>query len=84
MGHSSESVALLTLEAVCCVQIQVQLPYHHTQNPKSGLNFSSSTVVISGHTDVHAQSFSCVQLFTPTWTAAHEAPLSMEFSKQEN
>ena len=27
--------------------------------------------------------FSCVQLFANPWTAAHQAPLFMEFSKQE-
>ena len=27
--------------------------------------------------------FSCVQLFTTLWTAACQAPLSMEFSRQE-
>ena len=27
--------------------------------------------------------FSCVQLFVTQWTAAHEVPLSMGFSKQE-
>ena len=28
-------------------------------------------------------SFSRVRLFATTWTAAHQAPLSMEFSRQE-
>ena len=27
--------------------------------------------------------FSCVQLFATPWTAAHQAPLSMGFSRQE-
>ena len=27
--------------------------------------------------------FSCVQLFVTPWTVAHQAPLSMEFSRQE-
>ena len=27
--------------------------------------------------------FSCVQLFATLWTVSHQAPLSMEFSKQE-
>ena len=30
-----------------------------------------------------AQSLSCVLLFTAPWTVARQAPLSMEFSKQE-
>ena len=29
------------------------------------------------------KSFSCVQLFATPWTVAHQAPLSMEFSRQE-
>ena len=32
---------------------------------------------------VHAQSLSCVQLFSTPWTVARQAPLSMEFSRQE-
>ena len=32
---------------------------------------------------VCAQSLSCVQLFTTQWTVANQAPLSMEFSRQE-
>ena len=30
-----------------------------------------------------AQSLTCVQLFATPWTVAHQAPLSMEFSRQE-
>ena len=30
-----------------------------------------------------AHSLSCVQLFAAPWTVGHQAPLSMEFSKQE-
>ena len=30
-----------------------------------------------------AQPFRCVQLFVTPWTVAHQAPLSMEFSRQE-
>ena len=29
-------------------------------------------------------SFSCVQLFVTPWSIAHQAPLSMEFSRQEH
>ena len=32
---------------------------------------------------VCAQSLSCVQLFGTPWTAGHQAPLPMEFSRQE-
>ena len=32
---------------------------------------------------VHAQSLSHVRLFGTPWTIAHQAPLSMDFSRQE-
>ena len=32
---------------------------------------------------MHTQSLSCVQLCATLWTVAHQAPLSMGFSKQE-
>ena len=32
---------------------------------------------------VHAQLLSCVQLFATPWTAARQAPVSVEFSRQE-
>ena len=32
---------------------------------------------------VYAQFLSCDQLFATPWTIAHQAPLSMEFSRQE-
>ena len=32
---------------------------------------------------VGVQSLSCVRLFVTPWTVAHQAPLSMEFSRQE-
>ena len=33
---------------------------------------------------VCAQSLSCVQLFETSWSIAHKAPLSIEFSRQEH
>ena len=35
------------------------------------------------HTHAHVESFSRVQLFTTLWSVAHQAPPSMEFSRQE-
>ena len=32
---------------------------------------------------MHAQSLSCIQLFVTSWSVAHQAPLSMRFSRQE-
>ena len=33
---------------------------------------------------MHAQLLSCVQRFVTPWTVAHQAPLAMEFSRQEH
>ena len=35
------------------------------------------------HRVLCAQSLSCVQLFVTPWTVAHQAPLSMDFPRQE-
>ena len=35
------------------------------------------------HEKVKVKSVSCVQLFVTLWTVAYQAPLSMEFSRQE-
>ena len=32
---------------------------------------------------MRAQSLSCVRLFVTPWTVTHQAPLSMEFSRQD-
>ena len=39
------------------------------------LSFDTVSVVLSH--------FSCIQLFVTPWTVARQAPLSMEFSRQE-
>ena len=43
----------------------------------------SHAVLFSVPTCEHAQELSRVQLFGTLWTVAHQAPLSMGFSKQE-
>ena len=48
---------------------------HHKD---SGMFFESNDMCM------HAQSLSCVQLFSTPCTAALQAPLSMEFSRQES
>ena len=35
---------------------------------------------VPGHSYIHAQLLSHVQLFAISWTVAHQAPMSMEFS----
>ena len=39
---------------------------------------------VLGNFVAHTQSFSCVQLFATLQTVAHQAPLSMGFSRQKN
>ena len=41
------------------------------------------TLLLCVHTSMHAQSLSCVHLFVTLWPVAHQAPLSMEFFRQE-
>ena len=38
---------------------------------------------VSGRLCVHAKSLQSVQLFVTPWTVAHQAPLSMGFSREE-
>ena len=55
------------------------LPFSCPWAKKSRLVFPA----LLKHAQVHAQSLSHVQLFATPWPAAHQAPLSMEFSRQE-
>ena len=43
----------------------------------------TSTTTVTNKVGYCAQSPSCVQLFATPWTVAHQAPLSMGFSRQE-
>ena len=40
-------------------------------------------VCVCAHVHVHTCALICDQRFATPWTVAHQAPLSMEFSKQE-
>ena len=44
---------------------------------------ASHVTEVSSCLCVHAKSLSRVQLFATPWTVAHQAPLSMGFSRQE-
>ena len=52
----------------------------HRQKTKQNSNHTLYTKLIH---KVKVKSLSCVQLFVTAWTAAHQAPLSMGFSRQE-
>ena len=39
--------------------------------------------VMDNEVCMHAQPLTCVQLFATPWTVAHQAPLSIRFSRQE-
>ena len=54
------------------------------QGPSSFFSCAQLLTQHVGTTGAHyAQSFSLVQLFATSWTVAHQAPLSMGFSRQE-
>ena len=52
----------------------------HLSFYKHLLNYLLCAIILLG---VHAQSLSRVQLFATPWTLAHQAPVSIEFSRQE-
>ena len=52
-------------------------PYDPLSNP------SPPAFNLSQHKFISVQSLNCVQLFATLWTIARQAPLSMEFSRQE-
>ena len=57
-------------------------PYCYSSHLSDGLQTPSSKVT-EACIQMCAPSLSCVQLFAASWTAAHQAPLSTEFSKKE-
>ena len=59
------------------IRIEINLP------PTMGLRFLTHLVLFSVCTCVYAQSFQSCLILVTLWTAAHEAPLSMGFSRQE-
>ena len=57
-----------------------------TTNPGNLLNFSKFLLLLPGTLAILSSqhsSQSCVRLFATPWTVAHQAPLSVEFSRQE-
>ena len=67
-------------------------PQHSSQKSESHLEQSAPTNHYPGHhlsciildqACMRAQSLSRVRLFATPWTVAHQAPLSMEFPRQE-
>ena len=57
----------------------IWIPLHQTQENLQGVHKAGNT---GEYACVHSH-FSCVQLFATLWTVAHQAPLSMGFSRQE-
>ena len=56
------------------------------QHPKKNMYFSSTIwhwVFLTVMCACVLSHFNCIQLFTPLWTVAHQAPLSMGLSRQE-
>ena len=69
---------------------------HHSHTVRLGFTFplsgwfpwqcpsnNLSPVFITNHLSQYAYLLYCVQLFATPWTAAHQAPLSMGFPRQE-
>ena len=69
-----------SLAAFLTIQI---FPSTHKHRRSFRLAFSSSCQWPPSNIRVCAQSLSCVQRFVTPWTAARQAPLSMEFSTQK-
>ena len=67
---SSQHRTLTHVSYVSCIGRQILYHQHHRGSPISGI------IVI-------VQSLSRVLLFATLWTVAHQAPLSMGFSRQE-
>ena len=47
------------------------------------LNWQADSLPLSHQAACRLSHFSCAQLFVPPWTVAHQAPLSVGFSRQE-
>ena len=50
---------------------------------EEGFNWSFINLIVKSKRKVKVKSLSCVQLFVTPWTVAHQASLSMGFSRQE-
>ena len=57
---------------------------HFVKSPFSIVNISGSNLNSYSHLCMHARSLGHVWLFVTAGAVAHQAPLSMEFSRQEN
>ena len=52
-------------------------------NPLNKENFMVRFIFWKNYASGMCYSLGCVQLFVTPWTIAHQAPLPMEFSRQE-
>ena len=74
MAHSNPS-------SLSKFQPRIHSSHLHITKPQSCSMISS--ILIMGLERKKVKSLSCVQLFETPWTVAHQAPPSMEFSRQE-
>ena len=85
----SNSAPILSLLAHLGVKIQLKssgledLPSHPSIQAQLPSGAKHKSIQTDSHHRVLAQSLSHVQFFATPWTVAHQALLSMEFSKQE-
>ena len=78
---------LLSAFVLCCLVLFAAV-HHLTDGAKPSLNmppsfFISVLAVLAGTVVVMVKPLSHIQLCTTPWTVAHQAPLSMGFSRQE-
>ena len=57
------------------------LPFLHHGDPSDMFRVYLLAPLCSCEIEICVSSFSCIQLFVTPWTAAHQAPLSLKFSR---
>ena len=84
-SHDSQASGWASWDTCECVD-SCSVTWQHLES----IGFSINCKVIYNravgrtmHACMHAESLSCVWVFTTLWTVAHQAPLSREFSRQE-
>ena len=82
LGFTSYIFSLLPMLDVCIYHCFPSLD--HKLYERAGTLSLCCPLYLVHRTCFRAQSLSQVQLFATSWTVAHQAPLSMEFSSQED
>ena len=78
INHTAKLPQLETQGPICCISIYHPVIGHGDQEVETSICFYIVCVTIT-----YTYMLSCVQLFATPWTVAHQAPLSLGFSRQE-